>query len=186
VFIEHERNKQLVGSVLYDDLYEWELFAEFQPSGVANVAFFTRSAATVDFNNNQPADEILVNPFVQLKLGRHLNVNLDHTLQKLDVADGELFEANLTQLRLIYNFNVRTFVRAIFQRLDLEQDPELFIEPVEPEVETLFTQLLFSYRLNARTVLFVGYSDNQLGLQDVSLTRTDRTLFMKIGYAWIL
>jgi hypothetical protein len=35
-------------------------------------------------------------------------------------------------------------------------------------------------------VLFVGYSDNQLGLQDISLTRTDRTFFFKIGYAWIL
>jgi len=51
---------------------------------------------------------------------------------------------------------------------------------------TNLTQLLFSYKLNARTVLFVGYSDNQLGLENVGLTRTDRTLFFKIGYAWIL
>ncbi len=57
---------------------------------------------------------------------------------------------------------------------------------MEPKTETLFTQLLFSYKLNARTVLFLGYSDNQLGLQDISTTRTDRTLFFKIGYAWIL
>jgi hypothetical protein len=77
-------------------------------------------------------------------------------------------------------------VRAIFQRLDVERDPELYFDEVETETETLFSQLLFSYKLNARTVLFLGYSDNQLGLEDVSLTRTDRTLFFKIGYAWIL
>jgi len=40
------------------------------------------------------------------------------------------------------------------------------------------------------TVLFVGYADNRLGLndglQDDSLTRTDRTIFVKIGYAFLL
>ena len=102
------------------------------------------------------------------------------------MAGGELFEANLSQLRLVYNFNVRMFVRAIFQRLDVVRDPALYSFEVEPETETLFAQLLFSYKLNARTVLFVGYADNQLGLVDVDLTRTDRTFFFKLGYAWIL
>jgi hypothetical protein len=186
VQLEYERNKQFFDGILYDDLYEWEFFGQFQPSGAAKIELFALAADVVDFNNNQPAEETLLNPAVELKLGRHVNARLDHVLQQLDVEGGELFEANLTQLRLIYNFNVRTFVRAIFQHLDLEQDPELFSDPVEPETETLFTQLLFSYRLNARTVLFLGYSDNQLGLQDVGLTRVDRTFFMKIGYAWIL
>ncbi len=86
----------------------------------------------------------------------------------------------------MYNFNVRTFVRGIFQRLDVERDPDLYVSEVESEDETLFTQLLFSYKLNPRTVLFLGYSDNQRGVEDVSLTRTDRTFFFKIGYAWIL
>ena len=106
--------------------------------------------------------------------------------ERLDVEGGRLFEANLSQLRLVYNFNTRTFVRGIFQWLDVERDPDLYLEPVEPEVETLFSQLLFSYQVNARTVLFAGYSDNQLGLRDVDLTRTNRTFFLKIGYAWIL
>ena len=62
----------------------------------------------------------------------------------------------------------------------------LYDAPVEPSTETVFSQLLFSYKLNARTVLFLGYSDNQLGTREVDLTRTDRTLFFKLGYAWIL
>lgn len=39
--------------------------------------------------------------------------------------------------------------------------------------------------MNPQTVVFVGYSDNRLGLGDVSLTQTDRTLFVKLGYAWL-
>jgi len=35
-------------------------------------------------------------------------------------------------------------------------------------------------------VLFVGYTDNRLGYLNTSLAQTDRTFFIKIGYAWNL
>ncbi len=54
---------------------------------------------------------------------------------------------------------------------------------------SLFTRFLFSYKVNPRTVLFVGYSDDRLGMLDPELTRTaltptSRTFFLKVGYAW--
>src|SRR4029077_17661536 len=117
---------------------------------------------TVDFTNNQSADLFQVNPAVELYLAHQVSNRVDYTLRRLDVKGGKLIEANLTQLRLIYNFSIRCFVRGIFQYLDLQQDPDLFSTPVkpEPQQQTLFTQLLFSYKLNAQTVLFLGYSDN--------------------------
>jgi hypothetical protein len=117
-----------------------------------------------------------------VKLGRHVNAQLSHILQRLDVDSGRLSDTNITELRLVYNVNVRSFVRAIVQNVDIERDRASFSQP---RVQTLFTQLLFSYKVNPQTVLFLGYSDNQLGLQQVDLTRTDRTFFAKIGYAWI-
>jgi len=47
----------------------------------------------------------------------------------------------------------------------------------------LFSQYLFSDKLNPQTVLLVGYSDNASGMQAIDLTRTDRTFFTKVGYA---
>ena len=170
----------------YEKLDGVDLFAQFQPGGAARLALLGRFSDAIDYANNQPADEQLLNPQLELKLGRHVNANLDHRFQKLDVEGGTLFEANLSQLRLVYNFSTRMFVRGIFQWLDVSRDPDLYGAPVESETETLFTQLLFSYTVNARTVLFLGYSDNQLGLEDVAMTRTDRTVFFKVGYAWIL
>ncbi|MEE9561699.1 MAG: hypothetical protein V3W50_01380, partial [Thermoanaerobaculia bacterium] len=181
-----EESKEYFDGVLYENLLNTELYVETQPSGAVKLTFWGRSGDSIDFNNNQPADELLLNPAIEAKFGRHVIANLDHTLQKLDVEGGELFEANLSQLRLVYNFNVRVFVRAIVQNLDITRNPALYSFEVEPKTQQLFTQFLFSYQLNPRTVLFAGYSDNQLGLQDVSLTRTDRTFFFKIGYAWIL
>jgi hypothetical protein len=172
--------------VFYEDLDSFFFYTEFQPGGALKFELFSTGGDSVDFTNNQPADELLLNPILEAKIGRHINLEFDHLLQRLDVESGRLFQANLSQLRLVYNFNVRTFVRGIFQYLDLERNPDLYPFPVEPEVQTLFTQLLFSYQVNARTVLFAGYTDDQLGLQDVDLTQTNRTFFLKIGYAWIL
>jgi hypothetical protein len=180
------RRKEYFEGVLYEDLDFGELGFEIQPSGAIKLEFFGVTGEGIDFANNQPADETLLNPALEAKLGRHVNIRLDHTLQKLDVEGGKLFEANLSQMRLIYNFNVRTFVRGIFQWRDIERNPDLYTFEVEPTTETLFTQLLFSYKLNARTVLFAGYSDNHLGEENIDLTQTNRTFFFKIGYAWIL
>ena len=68
----------------------------------------------------------------------------------------------------------------------IEFNPELYSDDRDPEYQGLFTQFLFSYKLNPRTVLFVGYSDNSAATQDYGFTKTDRTIFAKVGYAWVL
>ena len=181
------RRKTRFGGILYEDLDLADVFVTLQPTGSVRLALFAQQSETVDFANNRPADQLLVAPTVELKLGRHLNLQVDHTLLQLDVLDDRrLFEVQLTQLRAIYNFNVRSFVRAIVQHQELAQDPSLFGFPTVASAEDLFTQLLFSYKLNPQTVLFVGYSDNSSGFDQVDLTRADRTFFVKVGYAWIL
>jgi len=190
VQIGSARKERLFLGVRYEELDSVFGYFEFQPSGVVKATLYVQDGETVDVNNNQPADELLLNPTLELKLGRHVNLGLDHFTQRLETAGEEILTANLSQLKLIYNFNPRTFVRGIFQYLAVERDPEQWRSPVDAKTETLFTQLLFSYKLNPLTVLFVGYADNRLGLndglQDYSLTQTDRTIFVKLGYAFQL
>ena len=46
-------------------------------------------------------------------------------------------------------------------------------------------QVLYSYKLNPKTVFFLGYSDRYVDNDDLDgLKASDRTWFMKIGYAW--
>jgi hypothetical protein len=102
------------------------------------------------------------------------------------VDAGRLYSADVSELWLAYHFNRRSFVRAIVQRYDYRRNPDLYHDPVAARDQRLFNQLLFSYKLDARTVFFLGYSDNYRGAQDISLAQTDRALFVKIGYAWVL
>jgi hypothetical protein len=181
-----KRRSEFFGGILHDDIGRIEAYGELQPGAAVKASVYVDSGDQVDYANNQLGDLLVVNPAVELKLGRHVNAQLSHTLQRLDVPGGELFEANLSQLRLVYNFNVRAFARAILQYTDVTRDPALYPFAVESETERLFTQFLLSYKLNAQTVFFLGYSDNALGGQDLSLTRSDRTVFAKIGYAFLL
>ncbi|MEA2325436.1 MAG: hypothetical protein QOE68_395, partial [Thermoanaerobaculia bacterium] len=112
--------------------------------------------------------------------------NLTHTVQRLDVAGGRLYTANLTQSTIVYHFNIRTLARAIVQLSDVTRDPSLYRFSVDRKSKDLFTQFLFSYKINPQTVFYVGYSDSSFGDDRVDLKRADRTLFLKIGYAWLL
>jgi hypothetical protein len=140
-----------------------------------------------DYENTRPGTTLILKPAARFDLGRHLRLQINHAYQRLDVDEGELFTVGLTELRVTYQFNVRTFLRVISQYQDLARQTDLYSERVEPDLEQLFNQLLFSYKLNPQTVLFLGYSDHHeneaVRRGAPELLQRDRTLFAKIGYA---
>ena len=176
-------NREHFDGVDYENT-RYSLSGEIQPTGNVELEMRVRWGETIDFAGNRPADFLTLSPEIEIEL-RRFQAEVRYDRQDLDVAGGRLFRLGLLQTRAIFHFGRRTFVRAILQHRSLDRDPSLFPFPVEPEESRLLTQLLFSYRLNAQTALLAGYSDNHLGLADVSLTRTDRTVFVKLSYAWL-
>ena len=160
-------------------------YSEVQPTGDLYLSLGLNLGGEIDFVNTRAGDVVQVSPSVRYNLGRHLQAQVSHVYQRLDVRGGELFTANLTQLSTVYQLNVRTFVRAIFQYTDIARNPALYVAAVDKRTQALFSQLLFSYKLNPQTVLFVGYSDDSAADGRIDLTRADRTFFLKLGYAWV-
>lgn len=167
--------------------YEYMGFVTYiQPLGCLEVELEGRIGDQIDYANTRLGDVLRLNPEIEYKLGRHLSVALDHTWERLDLDVGRLYTANITQLHLVYQFTRRMFLRTITQYIDYRRHANLYIDEVDPEERHLFNQVLFSYKINPKTVLFVGYSDNHFGYRDIHMTQTDRTFFAKIGYAWVL
>lgn len=176
-------NQQYFGGVFYDELNRLFFDVRVQPSGSFALIVLGLFGDTIDFTNNQRADLVELKPMIDFKLGRSITGTLNHTYRALNVAGGDLVDANLTELRLYYHFSVRSFIRTIFQYSHIKRDPEQFLEPVDRTSEDLATQLLFSYQLNSRTVLYTGYQDQRLGSDQINLTQNDRTYYVKLGYA---
>jgi len=102
------------------------------------------------------------------------------------VKGERLYTANVSNFKIVYQFTKRMFLRSILQYVDYNRNLNLYDFDVETNTKRLFTQLLFSYKINPQTVLFLGYSDNHFGDENTDITQTDRTFFTKIGYAWVL
>jgi hypothetical protein len=112
-------------------------------------------------------------------------VSLEHSLEHLDVKEGRLYVANLSQIRLVYQPNARMFIRMIFQYLDLNLNLKHCLVEPDPINRKLFIQLLSSYKINPQTLVFIGYSENRFGMEGIVLSQLDRTFFAKISYAWL-
>jgi hypothetical protein len=182
--IRGARVDELYDGVLYDER-TIQVDLETRPTGefMGSLSFVAGDA--VDYENSRPGRVLRVTPSVTLNLGRHLEVGIDHSYERLKVAGGELYRANLTDARFVYQFDVRTFLRAIVQYTRIDRDPALYSEPVDGNEEDLFAQLLFSYKVNPRTVVFLGYETGRRGIGPLGMTEADRAVFLKLGYAWL-
>ena len=175
-------NRELYQSVTYN-VNSFTAMVGMKPGSGINLTAFGRYGDSIDYSNARLARSFLLGPSVELGLGRHLNINLSHMYEKLSTNGERIYTANLSQVRIVYNFNIKTFVRLILQYTDLSRNTDLYNFAIDPEYQGLLTQLLFSYKINPQTVLFLGYSDNYLGFKGVDLTQANRTIFLKIGYA---
>ncbi|MGH9379573.1 MAG: DUF5916 domain-containing protein [Thermoanaerobaculia bacterium] len=178
-------NQEFFDGVTYHN-FRQSVSGLLRPSGAALLELDVNWGETIDFANSRQADFVTVSPSLELKLGRRFQSELSYDRQVLDVAAGRLFTLDLAQTRVLYHLNRRAFFRAILQYRDLHRNLEVYTFPVDETEESLLTQLLFSYKLNARTALLAGYSDGHLGTDAFDLTQTDRTLFLKLSYAWLL
>jgi hypothetical protein len=163
-----------------------DLYFRARPSGSLYLWLRGAFGDRIDFANVQAGTRVRLNPGIQYNLGRHFYLELDHVFERLNVDAGELYTANLSNIRLVYQFNRRAFLRTILQYADYQYNSQLYLQPRDPEYKHLFSQVLFSYKINPQTVLFLGYSDDYYGYSDISLKQNNYTFFLKIGYALVL
>jgi hypothetical protein len=169
----------------YFDLNFRGFFTQFQPWAGAQFRINVNAGKAIDFANTQVGDNFSYGPGFTVQLGRHLQTQLNWNHQELDVAGGQLFSTNLFDVRLTYQFDNKSFVRAILIHSDTERNAALYRNRVDARSKSFNTQLLYSYRFNAQTRFFVGYSD--AAMQDASvsdLEATNHTVFAKFSYAW--
>ena len=176
--------------VLFDDILFEEtkisLYGEVKPKGGLSLGVFSRWGDQVDFSNSRLGDQVLIEPFVNWNVNTHLLLRWESVFVSLDTQDGQqIFDAEVHDLRATWQFSRRSFLRLTTQYQSVERNQDVYLDEVDSKSERLGAQLLYSYKLNPQTVFFLGYSDNHVDDDDLEkLTATDRTLFMKIGYAW--
>ncbi|OCQ19853.1 hypothetical protein A7985_18285 [Pseudoalteromonas luteoviolacea] len=171
---------------LFTENTQWAYF-EMKPKAGVFAAISLNTGNRVDLANNRLGQRYLIKPTLNFNLGRHFEVKMRHTYEKFEHQGDNVYTANLSDVRFTYQFGINSYIRLAVINLDIDRNQLKYKDDVDSKYKKLSTQLLYSYKLNPETVLFVGYSDS--GYQDddlTSITKDNKTFFAKFSYAWLL
>ena len=169
----------------YFDEYNVHFYGSIKPWAGMELQLETDFGDCIDFMNTRIGRMISLSPQISMQAGKHFQIDWRYDYQKMDIDDNRLYVTNLSDLRLTYQFGLRSFLRAIIQYSDTKRDQSLYISEVDRRSKDLTTQFLYSYKINPQTRFFIGYSDT--GFQDDDMgeiTKTNYTIFTKLSYAW--
>ena len=161
------------------------LSINMKPKGSLEFTVQSNIGRKIDYNLAALGDRVQLVGEAVIKPGRHMRLQLNHTYERLDNAEGvgRFYTANISQFSGAYFFNVKTFFRAILQYINYDYGNPVYWSVYGTKYEKLATQLLFSYKINPRTVVFLGYNDTYNGNDFYNLTQKNRTFFLKLSYA---
>ncbi len=162
------------------------IWTEFRPFKNLWFGNFMRFGDQLDFSNFTVGDLTLFEPHITWQVNQHLEASYDGVLYKLDVPAnpttgfiGEKYDVSIANFRLAYQFDLKSRLRLTGQYNDvtLEQDGY--------KNKELGWQLLYSYKLNPQSLVFIGYSSNGFEQDPLDqITDTNRTFFAKFSYVW--
>lgn len=164
------------------DLNGYTVSAGFRPRGSLRISGLARYGNRIDYAHARRGTGVYLSPYVAYDVGKHARLSFDYGYERLNVAGGRLYSAHLAEAWAIFHFDVRAFMRAIVQYRNYRFETERYEHPRDPESSELYTQLLFSYTISPRTVLYAGYSDGYRGSDEYGLRQREKTLFAKMGY----
>lgn len=140
----------------------------------------------VDYSNDRLGDRRDLAFQFDVRFGKHVFLYARFDQERLDVAGGRLYKANVYYIRGLYHFNKNLFIRATIQWQDIRRNPELAIDEVSRRDEYYTRQLLFTYKINPFTLLYLGYSDSGFEEDNIDRTTLNETYFLKLSYAFRL
>jgi hypothetical protein len=141
----------------------------------------------VDFVKNRLGEGADINLTATLRPTNHLQLALTSGMRFLNVDEGHLFTSQIERIRATYTFNTKMFVRAIVQNRRNNFNRDLYLPEAELDQHSgnVATQLLFAYKLNWQTVLFLGGGDlREVKADEGDFQKTGREIFLKVSYAF--
>jgi hypothetical protein len=178
------REQQFVGGKLLEQTYG-VFNVQYDPSRrVPRVGVNITSGQSIDFSNARVGNGSDVRFFGTFRPIDKLTLDVTGERQWLDADGGRVFTATVERVRALYSFSSRSIVRVIGQYVKTDRDPALYGFPVPRHSGSFLGSVLYSYKVNWQTVLFVGYGDDRTLTANNDLLRADRSVFLKVSYAY--
>ena len=136
-----------------------------------------RFGDAINFGSATVGDGVFLSLGATIRPHDRLDLQLNVARETLDDGGGRVFTTMIERLRAQYSFSAKSLLRVIAQYVDEESGGG-------SHSGSFLGSVLYSYKINWQTVLFVGYGDDRVLLPDDRLVRTGRSLFFKVSYAY--
>jgi len=168
---------------------------QFTPSRILqNIQINGSLGQDVDFSNTRLGRGADISIGGIVRPTEHLELRYNQRLRWLNVdplpgqilaESARLFTAQVERIRATYTFNSKMYVRGIVQNVRTNRNQRLFLDSVNQHSGNVTSSLLFAYKVNWQTLLFVGLGDERdVDATDNKLQPASRQLFMKMSYAF--
>ncbi|GAA5134376.1 carbohydrate binding family 9 domain-containing protein [Thalassotalea piscium] len=160
---------------------------DIQPSNKLYSSVDITLGDKIDYDNNRLGDYKEISANIAYNATKHLEIDFYQTYGSLEADSANVYRASLSELRLSYQFDVRSYLKLNLVYSDIERNPNNNpMVDVSATNNDLSAQLIYAYKINPQTVFFLGYSDFSYQDDDLfSLERAERTFFTKVSYAWL-
>ncbi|HXD75012.1 MAG TPA: DUF5916 domain-containing protein [Vicinamibacterales bacterium] len=167
------------------------MYASYNPTRrFSNVGGSFQVGQDTDFVNVRAGRGVQLDLNASITATDHLVFDLIDNTTWLNVdnaagASTPLFTARVERVRANYTFTARSFVRLIGQHVSTDRDPSLYLDPTTTAHDGSFSgSVLFAYKINWQSVMFFGYGDDRTLDDQRRLQKADRSLFVKMSYAF--
>ncbi len=170
----------------------YDLTVSFKPLNSLRVGGQLAFYDDIDFLSSQArAGEVFrYSVFTDWQATKHLKLLMEYVQQDFDLMDSDYFNQQIFNANFIYQFNDKSFLRLLVRYRDTNfiNNPVILNDiGVESINRIMQRQLLYTYKFDAKSVLYLGYSDNGIENDTVlDLTQNKRTIFAKFSYAFQL
>jgi hypothetical protein len=176
-FALYPKEKIRVGNELLSQThFDW--FFQFDPyRRIPRVTLQGRFGESIDFSSGEVGDGTSISASTTVRPHDRLDLQMLVSREWLDVDSGRVFTETIERIRAQYSFSAKSLLRVIGQYVNVESGSG-------QHGGNFLGSVLYSYKLNWQTVLFLGYGDDRIVFPDNSLVRAGRSLFFKVSYAY--
>jgi len=166
-----------VGNELLQQTYlSW--FFQYDPTRrFPRVSFSGRTGESIDFSSGTVGDGTSLTVTATVRPIDRIDLQFNTSREWLDADEGRVFTETIERVRAQYSFSAKSLLRVIAQYDNIEFGGG-------GHAGNFLGSVLYSYKLNWQTVLFLGYGDDRVILPSNDLAKTGRSLFFKVSYAY--
>jgi len=187
--VQYQADRIRAGDVTFPR-HQVQFFQRISPSRhFTQVGVDGNFGSDVDFVNVRLGRGGQFNLYAAIMATNHLTFEAIANTTWLHVDDAagvnrSLFTSRVDRVRANYTFTARSFVRLIGQYQSTDRDPSLYIAPQAAHDGVFSGSILFAYKINWQSVMFFGYGDDRTLDEQRRLQRSDRSVFVKLSYAF--